>query len=563
MFIIGISAYYHDSSACLFKNGELVFACEEEKFTGIKHDSRFPKSTISYIIKKFKLNKDNIESVCFYEDPQLKKERVIEYSKKLIFKKPFYSIKNYINFLSNKRELDKLIPSISNKVFYSKHHHSHLYYSAFSSPFKESAVVSIDGVGEYDTTTISYFDGNSMEVETISTYPHSIGLFYSAMTSFIGFKPNEGEYKLMGLAPYGKKTDLIDKLSKVIEFKENTIVCDQKYFEWDKSDKVMFNYELSKLLGILPRLPEEEITSEHQDLAYATQYIYEKVFFDLLRYVKEKYNTDNLCLGGGCAYNGSANGKVYTKTGFKHLWIPPAPSDAGSSIGSVINYLINEGRKVRIPTTPFLGPSFTFNAKHKDKLIGRVYILAHNNDTLNRIVSKELSKGKVVGWFKDEIEFGARALGNRSILADPTNPKMKDRINSLVKRREGFRPFAPMVTEERQHDFFWINDNIPYMNQVVRVKGEYVDKLSSVTHVDGTARVQTVRKDNPIHQLLREYEKITSYPILLNTSFNVKDKTMVMTPMQALETFDDVDIDILVLQNFIIFKNKRHDKKNN
>lgn len=563
MFIIGISAYYHDSSACLFKNGELVFACEEEKFTGIKHDSRFPKSTISYIIKKFKLNKDNIESVCFYEDPQLKKERVIEYSKKLIFKKPFYSIKNYINFLSNKRELDKLIPSISNKVFYSKHHHSHLYYSAFSSPFKESAVVSIDGVGEYDTTTISYFDGNSMEVETISTYPHSIGLFYSAMTSFIGFKPNEGEYKLMGLAPYGKKTDLIDKLSKVIEFKENTIVCDQKYFEWDKSDKVMFNYELSKLLGILPRLPEEEITSEHQDLAYATQYIYEKVFFDLLRYVKEKYNTDNLCLGGGCAYNGSANGKVYTKTGFKHLWIPPAPSDAGSSIGSVINYLINEGRKVRIPTTPFLGPSFTFNAKHKDKLIGRVYILAHNNDTLNRIVSKELSRGKVVGWFKDEIEFGARALGNRSILADPTNPKMKDRINSLVKRREGFRPFAPMVTEERQHDFFWINDNIPYMNQVVRVKGEYVDKLSSVTHVDGTARVQTVRKDNPIHQLLREYEKITSYPILLNTSFNVKDKTMVMTPMQALETFDDVDIDILVLQNFIIFKNKRHDKKNN
>lgn len=562
MYSIGISAYYHDSSVALFKNGELIFACEEEKFTGVKHDSRFPSSILNYIVKKYKLNKDNVDVVCFYEDPKIKQLRVAEYSKKTIFTKPIFSVKNYFNFLKNKRELNKLLPELSNKIYFSKHHHSHLYYSAFSSPFKESAVISIDGVGEYDTTTISYYNGGVMDVETISTYPHSIGLFYSAMTSFLGFKPNEGEYKLMGLAPYGVRTDLIEKVSKLIEFRDGKIWCDLKYFDWYKSDEVMFNYNLSEFLGILPRLSEEEITKTHMDLAYATQYVYEKVFFEVLRYVRTKYDSENLCLGGGCAYNGSANGKVYYRSSFKHLWIPPAPSDAGSAIGAVIKYKIENGEKVKIKKNPFLGPSFVFNNNNRIDLNGRTFIHA-NSDMLNRIIAKEIARGKVVGWFKDEIEFGARALGNRSILADPTDPKMKDRINKMVKRREGFRPFAPMVTQERQKEFFEVVDDIPYMNQVVKVRDEYKNRLKSVTHVDGTARVQTVSKDNQIHGLLREYERLTSYPILLNTSFNIKDKTMVMTPKQALETFDAVDIDILVLQNYIIFKNKKYDKKNN
>ena len=562
MYSIGISAYYHDSSVALFKNGELIFACEEEKFSGIKHDSRFPTSTIKFITKKYKLNRDNVDVVCFYEDPRIKQTRVTEYSKKSLFSKPIFSIKNYFNFLRNKKELNKLLPELSDKVYYSKHHHSHLYYSAFSSPFKDSAVISIDGVGEYDTSTISYYDGGVMDVETISTYPHSIGLFYSAMTSFLGFKPNEGEYKLMGLAPYGTRTDFIEKVSKLIEFRDGQIWCDLKYFDWYKSDEVMFNYNLSELLGLLPRLPEEEISKKHMDLAYATQYVYEKVFFEVLSYVRSKYDTENLCLGGGCAYNGSANGKVYYRSSFKHLWIPPAPSDAGSAIGAVIKYRIENGEKVKIRRNPFLGPSFVFNNNNRVDLNGRTFLHA-NSDMLNRIIAKEIARGKVIGWFKDEIEFGARALGNRSILADPTDPKMKDRINKMVKRREGFRPFAPMVTQERQKEFFEVVDDIPYMNQVVKVKDEYKGRLKSVTHVDGTARVQTVSRDNQIHALLREYEKLTSYPILLNTSFNIKDKTMVMTPKQALETFDAVDIDILVLQNYIIFKNKKYDKKNN
>lgn len=562
MYSIGISAYYHDSSVALFKNGELIFACEEEKFSGIKHDSRFPTSIIKFITKKYKLNRDNVDVVCFYEDPRIKQTRVTEYSKKSLFSKPIFSIKNYFNFLRNKKELNKLLPELSDKVYYSKHHHSHLYYSAFSSPFKDSAVISIDGVGEYDTSTISYYDGGVMDVETISTYPHSIGLFYSAMTSFLGFKPNEGEYKLMGLAPYGTRTDFIEKVSKLIEFRDGQIRCDLKYFDWYKSDKVMFNYNLSELLGLLPRLPEEEISKKHMDLAYATQYVYEKVFFEVLSYVRSKYDTENLCLGGGCAYNGSANGKVYYRSSFKHLWIPPAPSDAGSAIGAVVKYRIENGEKVKIRRNPFLGPSFVFNNNNRVDLNGRTFLHA-NSDMLNRIIAKEIARGKVIGWFKDEIEFGARALGNRSILADPTDPKMKDRINKMVKRREGFRPFAPMVTQERQKEFFEVVDDIPYMNQVVKVRDEYKGRLKSVTHVDGTARVQTVSRDNQIHALLREYEKLTSYPILLNTSFNIKDKTMVMTPKQALETFDAVDIDILVLQNYIIFKNKKYDKKNN
>lgn len=556
MYVVGISSFYHDSSVCLFKNGTLIFACEEEKFTGIKHDSSFPKNAVSYITRKYKLTKENVSTVCYYEDPKLKRKRVVEYSKKTFFNKPIFSIKNYLTFLKNVKTLKEELNKISNNIFYSTHHHSHLYYSAFSSPFNESAVVSIDGVGEYDTSTISYYQKDKLVVEEVSKYPHSLGLFYSAMTSFLGFKPNEGEYKLMGLAPYGKKTDMVDSVSKLVKFEDGKIINDLNYFEWYKSDKVMFNYNLSELLGMLPRTSNEEITQKHKNLAFAVQHVYENVFFELLRHVQNKYKTTNICLGGGCAYNGSANGKIYYRTSFRNVWIPPAPSDAGSCIGAVINYYVNNGKIPTIPQTPFLGPSFQINTQFKTNLTRRNFIYV-TDDNLYRLVAKEIQRGKVVGWFRDEIEFGARALGNRSILADPTDPNMKDRINRMVKRREGFRPFAPMVTKERQHEFFETNDDIPYMNQVVRVKDEYRNKLVSVTHVDGTARVQTVQKDKSIYRLLREYESITGYPILLNTSFNVKDKTMVLTPQQALTTFDEVDIDVLVLQNFIIFKNRK------
>ena len=554
MFVIGISAYYHDSAACLFKDGKLIFACEEEKFTGIKHDKSFPHKTIKYIYEKFRITEENLESVCFYEIPELKHKRVLETFKRNIFTKPLFSLRILKKSLTNKLDLKRNLKKLTDNVFYSKHHDSHLYYSSHSSPFKTGMIVSIDGVGEYDTSTVAFYErGEVIKPHQLSGYPHSLGLFYSAMTSYLGFKPNEGEYKVMGLGAYGKKTDLTDKLLKVIRFEDGKILCDMKYFIWDQSDKVMFNKELYKLLGVLPRLKESKITQEHKDLARSVQEVYEKILFQTLNHLWSERKTPNLMLGGGCAYNGLANGKIFHRTNYQRLWIPPSPSDSGSAIGACINYYVSNGKDVNIPTKPFIGPSFNINKDFKRHIKHNKSFYA-NDDTINRIVSKELSRGKVVGWFKNEIEFGARALGGRSILADPRDPKMKKRINDLVKKREGFRPFAPMVTKERQSDFFESNQNIPYMNQVIRVKEEYRGQLPAITHVDGTARVQTVGRDNPIHSLLREFEKITSFPILLNTSFNIKDKTMVLTPQDALKTFKEVDIDILVLQNFIIYK---------
>lgn len=550
-YILGITAFYHDSSACLFKNNELVFACEEEKFTGIKHDSSFPKNVINYILKTYKIDSSKIEMVCYYEDPKLKIKRVKESSMKYLLKRPLFSLKNYYSFISNKRKLKEEIDKLGGNVFYSKHHDSHLYYSSYTSDFNKGFSLSIDGVGEYETSTYSMMGGESLNVKTISTYPHSVGLFYSAMTSFLGFKPNEGEYKVMGLSAYGSPKKYIEPLRELIKFVDGELICDMESFCWDRSDKVMFNYNLTKKLGLLPRTPDSEIMGSHKDLAAAVQLRYEEILFNIINYYSN--GETNLTLGGGCAYNGLANGKIYDNTDIKHIWIPPSPSDSGSSVGACINYIVNvKKKKPIIPKTPFLGPSFTINRENK-YLYGISNAITVDDSTLYRLIAKQLKIGKVVGWFRDEIEFGSRALGNRSILADPTIPDMKDRINRLIKRREGFRPFAPMVTKERQNEFFEMVDDIPYMNQVVKVKKEYRDILVSVTHVDGTARVQTVYRDNQIFNLLREFENISSYPILLNTSFNIKDKTMVLSPKDALETFKNTNIDILVIQNTIIF----------
>lgn len=550
-YILGISSYYHDSSACLFKDNKLIFACEEEKFTGIKHDNSFPYNTINYIFRNFNIKVDDIEMVCYYEDIELKSERVLKNSKKHFLKYPLYSLQSIFKLLRNKSELKKEMNKLGGKVFYSKHHDSHLYYSLFSSPFKNGISISIDGVGESDTATYSFLTENNIKTNSFSEYPHSVGLFYSAMTAFLGFRPNEGEYKVMGLSAYGSPKKYIEPLRELIKFENGKIICDMNCFNWDRSFKTMFNENLPKKLNLLPRIPDSPITSDYENLASSVQLRYEEILFDIINYYSNEET--NLMLGGGCAYNGLANGKIYKQTKIKHLWIPPSPSDAGSSIGSCINYIVNiKKTKPHIPTTPFLGPSFRI----KKDLYGLVGGITVDNESLYRIIAKEIKKGKVIGWFRNEIEFGARALGNRSILADPTNPTMKDRINKMVKRREGFRPFAPMVTKERQSEFFDVIDDVPYMNQVVRVKGEYRDILKSVTHIDGTARIQTVYKDNDIFNLLREFEKITSYPILLNTSFNVKDKTMVLTPKDAIDTFKNTDIDILVLQNTIIFNKK-------
>jgi carbamoyltransferase len=554
MYIIGISAFYHDSSVCLFRDNQLVFACEEEKFTGIKHDSSFPQMTLDYIYKHYKINEKNLQAVCYYEDPKLKYERVMNNIKPQWFKNPLYSLRSYLKIRNNEKEIDKKLKELSPNVFYSTHHEAHLYYSYYTSSYENATCVSIDGVGEHDTMSVGLADYNGIEYASLSQYPHSVGLYYTAMTTFLGFKPNEGEYKLMGLASYGNPSIYLDKVRQLISYKNSKLECNLDVFTWNKSDKVMFNEKLAELLGIEQRLPEEPIETIHENLAASIQRVYEEIVFEVLRAVSIIAKSKNLCLSGGCAYNGTANGKMIDNSSFSSLWIPAAPSDAGSAIGSVIHYLVKERKvKSKITRNPFLGPEYLYNDV-KRALQGHKYKHFMSEKGLREFVAKKLNDGKVVGWFQGRIEFGARALGHRSILANPTIDGMKDRINRVIKKREGFRPFAPMVIKDSQDKYFEMIDDVPFMNQVVMVKPEYRKVLKAVTHVDGSARVQTVYKHTPIYDLLKEFERVSGYPILLNTSFNVKDKTMVLTPKDAIDTFYDTEMDLLVMGNYVIIK---------
>ena len=554
MYIIGISAFYHDSSVCLFRDNQLIFACEEEKFTGIKHDDSFPKMALDYVYKHYKITPKNLQAVCYYEDPKLKYQRVMENIKPQWFKNPFYSLKSYLKIRNNVKEIDKRLKEICPTVFYSTHHEAHQYYSHYTSHFEESTCLSVDGVGEVDTVSLGVADYNGIKYSSLAKYPHSMGLYYSALTSYLGFRPNEGEYKVMGLASDGDPQKYIKEVRNLISFKSGKLVCNMDVFCWNKTDKSMFNEKLAELLSVPQRLPEETLEQTHKDLAAAVQLRYEEVLFEIMKSIKPVSKSTNLTLSGGCAYNGTANGKIIDKTHFTHLWIPPAPSDAGSAIGAVVHYLVKE-RKVRskITRNPFLGPEYLYNDT-LNAIRGSKFKVYKNENHLREYIAKQLNDGKVVGWFQGHIEFGSRALGNRSILANPTIDGMKDRINKVIKKREGFRPFAPMVTKESQNQYFEMTDDVPYMNQVVKVKPEYRDILKAVTHVDGTARVQTVYRYTAIHNLLKEFERISGYPILLNTSFNVKDKTMVLTPKDAVDTFYDTDMDLLVIGNYVIYK---------
>jgi carbamoyltransferase len=550
-YVIGISAFYHDSSACLFKNGKLVFACEEERFTGIKHDSSFPNQTLDYIFTKFKLTKNDISAVCYYESPKLKKQRVVKNLKKNFFKSPTYTLKSYFEILNTKQKIHKLLKRISDNVFYSDHHKSHLYYGVYTSNFEECNVLAIDGVGETDTISFAEFKNNELSYRPFAEYPFSLGLFYSAMTSYLGFKPNEGEYKLMGLASFGDESIFSYLLEKLIKWEDGELWVDMDKFCWDRDRKLMFNEKLIQHLVLEPRMENETISKDHKDLAFAVQQIYETILFEILNFSHQKNPSNNIVLSGGSAYNGTANGKIQERTPYKQIWIPSAPSDAGSSVGSCIHYLVNEGKlNGRVTKNPFLGPEYGYT-----RTISSVEkVKKYSDEELIKVVAQHLHEQKVVGWFQGRIEFGARALGNRSILASPIYSEMKRKINKVIKKREGFRPFAPMVRKSVQDEYFELNSDVPYMNQVVKVRGKHKSNLGAVTHVDGTARVQTIFEGNKIDKLLLEYEKLSGYPILLNTSFNVKDQTMILTPETALKTFYDTEMDILVLGNYVIEK---------
>ena len=552
-YILGVSCGYHDSAASLVLNGKVLSAVEEERFTGIKHDSSYPTKSIEWILSHNELEPSDISYVCFYEDPDLKVDRVRKTSS-LLSTKPSkverYYKKTYDRF-------KKDFPTAS--IVSGNHHESHISYSYHTSPFNESVILSVDGVGEWETTSISIGKGNHTKKVKSINFPHSLGMLYSTITAFLGFEPNEGEYKVMGLAPYGDFSVYDKQFEKLYELYWGEYKLNMKYFEFEKSDKIMFNSKMMELFEMENRFPEDEIEQKHKDLAATLQYHYETILLNLLNYIQNETGITNLCLGGGCAYNGTANGKIKQKTKFENLWIPPAPSDAGSAIGVSLHfYYVNENPKQRvINTNPFLGPSYTDGQILDDitKYIMYVGFTRLDDDIMIERVSKLINDGSVIGWFEGELEFGARALGHRSILANPTMYHMRDRVNQVVKKREGFRPFAPMVTYDDQSTYFDYTEDVPYMNQVVQVNKKYQKSLPSITHIDGSARIQTVRENNKrIYKLLKQFEKDSGFPILLNTSFNLKGQTMVNDPKTAIETFLKCDMDYLVLGNYLVRK---------
>jgi len=562
-YILGISCGYHDSAAALIKDGKVLGAVEEERFTGIKHDSSFPIETIKWLYSEFKVSKDDIEAICFYENPSLKLDRIENSTKR-------GGLVNYFKrnkiISRNKEEYKKLSTTLNaitgknTKIIYGDHHLSHVAYSYYTSPFDKATILSVDGVGEWETTSMYYGEGNLLTKLGSVDFPHSLGMLYSAFTAFLGFKPNEGEYKIMGLAPYGDSTKYEKEFEELISKTNDSYEINMDYFVYDYSDEIMFNEKLGKLFGIPNRLPEDELTQEHKDIAAGLQSTYENIFFHLLNKLYVKKSTHNLCLSGGCAYNGTANGKIIKETNYKRVYIPPAPSDAGSAIGAALHYYYNKNTNVNrvLNNNPYLGPYYSNEDVETalEEFSDKVYSVKYNTSSIIPIIAKQINEGNVIGWFEGRMEFGARALGNRSILANPRDPQMKARVNRVIKKREGFRPFAPIVKLEEQSKYFDYPHEVPYMNQVVQVKEKHRKNLPAITHVDGSARIQslTQRQQPHIYKLLNELQKLNGYPIVLNTSFNLKDQTMVLDPKTAIETFLNCEMDTLVIHNYIIKK---------
>ena len=545
MIKLGISAFYHDSAASIVVDGKVLAAAEEERFTGIKHDSSFPKNAIKYCLAEAGFNFSNINEVHWYENPDKKDDRV----KTIFNKRPFRTFFLRQRYNKNKKinSPKNLLKSIgySGKIIYHDHHYSHAAFSYYTSSFRDAAILSIDGVGEWETATISFGKNNNINKLYSLNFPHSLGMLYSTVTSFLGFRPNEGEYKVMGLAPYGNPIKYYEKLNVIFNDSKEEIYLYQKYFAWEYSERIMFTKRLCQLLELPPRLPEDTLTQDHKDLAAALQKLYENKFELLLKKAKELTGSSNICITGGCAYNGVANVLAYKY--FDSVHVPFAPSDAGSAIGACLDS--------HIEISPYLGPSYK-NRWIKlllEKGKHRLKFFKLKEDSLIKNVSELIATQKIVAWYQGRMEFGARALGNRSILASPKDPKMRERLNQIIKKREGFRPFAPSIPLEEAANFFDVKEPVPYMNIVVKTK---VKNIPSATHIDGTSRVQTVTEESNslYYKLIKEVGRITGVPVILNTSFNLKDQTITLTPAQALKRFLESDIDVLVLNNFLIFK---------
>ena len=564
MFNLGISCYYHDSAAALLKDGHVIAAVEEERFSRKKFDDDFPKMAIEWCLKEANILPEQINSVAFYDKPVLKFERLLD-NYIAVAPRGLYSFLNTIPKWLHKRlwiknDILKSLNGFHGDIIFPEHHLSHAAHSFFTSPFEESAILTTDGVGEWSTTSIGVGKNDSVKLLQDIRWPHSLGLFYSAFTYFLGFQVNEGEYKLMGLASFGtpKYYDLIwDNLIDVKN--DGSIRLNMDYFAFTY-DKVMTNSKFAELFGIKRRGENEETKQIHFDIGASAQKVLEDVLLKMVEHVYKKTKSENLCLGGGVALNGVANYRILKESSFENVHIPPSPGDAGSAVGCAqYLYFSHKKQKRILQNNPnsiieniYVGPSYSRN-EIKQFLDTKNIEYEEFDDTISvEKCAKLISEGNIVGWYQGKMEWGPRALGNRSILADPRRKEMKDILNEKIKHRESFRPFAPSILEEYYLEYFDIDIPSPYMLFVAPVKKP--DKIPAVTHVDGTGRVQTVSKSsNPLyHKLISQFHQLTGVPVIINTSMNVKGEPIVNTPEQAYNMLTKTDMDYLFLKNFMV-----------
>ncbi len=593
--ILGISAYYHDSAAVLLVNGEIVAAAQEERFTRKKHDESFPINSIRFCLETLKLDASAIDAVVFYEKPFLKFERILETYLRFA---PigFNSFRKFIpqwigGKIFQKQELLNSFAEIDSsvdwrkKLIFSEHHLSHAASAFFASPFQEALVLTLDGVGEYATTSVAIGRGNSLEIVKEIHFPSSIGLLYSAFTYFLGFKVNSGEYKVMGLAPYGKPKYADTILSELVGQKEDgSFHLNLKYFDYCVGEK-MTNDHFSKLFQMKKREPEEVLTQEHMDLAASVQSALETIVLNILKPLKAEFQLENLCLAGGVALNCVANGRIIREKLFKNLWVQPAAGDAGGALGAALvahHLYFGNSRAEKLTKDKmrgnYLGPSFSNEEViSRLKALGAVFHSLNQTEILDQSVTS-LMNGKILAWHKGSMEFGPRSLGARSILADARSSTMQKTLNIKTKNRESFRPFAPAILSECCSDWFNLSIDSPYMLIVSELLEKHrlqtaeekfavgLDRLKiqrsvvpAVTHVDYSARIQTVHPEtNPaFYSLLKLFYERTGVPILVNTSFNVRGEPIVCTPEDSYRCFMGTEIDVLVIEDNILFKEEQ------
>ena len=563
-YILGISAHFHDSAAVLLKDGKIIAAAQEERFSRIKHDPLFPERAIEYCLKEAGIKGSDLNYVGFFEIPFLKFERlIISYAQH--FPKSYKQYKEALPiWLKSKLWVTTRIRNTLDyygEIIIIPHHLSHAASAFYCSEFEESAILTVDGVGEWDTTTLGIGKGNDITLLKHISYPHSLGLLYSAITYYLGFKVNSAEYKVMGLAPYGNPTFLAE-FEKLIEIKDDgSFKLNTDYFSYEYGD-VMITDKVGELFGMPVRTPEGELTQFHFDVARSLQHVTEEVMLKSAKYLKELTGAKNICLAGGVGLNCVANGELLRSRIFDNIFIQPASGDAGGALGVALHIHNNILRNPReVFDTLYFGSGYT-KKEIKDFLTeNNISFKEFSRNALIDYTAGKISEGSVVGWFQGRMEFGPRALGNRSILANPALPHMQSIVNKKIKFRESFRPFAPTVLEEDIKTYFDLDVATPYMLLTAQTKGGKTD-FPAVTHVDNSARIQSInRKQNQkYYDLIKKFKDITGLGMILNTSFNVRGEPMVRTPADALACFFGTDMDILVMDDFVVTKAENSDK---